>query len=179
MLRRTLGAVGLTIAVAAAAEAQHAMPAGMSHEEHMAQMEKHAAMNQRGAAAMGFDQEAVTHRFLLTAGGGIIQVEANDGADTVTREAIRSHLRTIAVEFGRGNFSRPFHTHDELPPGAKTMTASKAAIDYRFEQTPEGGRVRITTRDRGALDAVHDFLRYQIEEHATGDPLTVSGSGRR
>jgi len=33
--------------------------------------------------------------------------------------------------------------------------------------------VRITTRDGEALAAVHEFLRYQIREHHTGDPLTV------
>jgi hypothetical protein len=29
---------------------------------------------------------------------------------------------------------------------------------------------RIDTKDPGAVDAVHAFLRYQITEHKTGDP---------
>ena len=38
-----------------------------------------------------------------------------------------------------------------------------------------GGKVVIDTpetRDTAARDALHDFLRFQIREHQTGDPLT-------
>jgi hypothetical protein len=50
------------------------------------------------------------------------------------------------------------------------MAAKKDAIQYRYEDTPAGGRVSITTTDPGALAAVHAFLRYQIAEHKTGAP---------
>jgi len=33
--------------------------------------------------------------------------------------------------------------------------------------------VRITTKDARALEAVHAFLRYQIKEHRTGDPMAA------
>jgi hypothetical protein len=40
------------------ASAQHpAMPPGMTHDEHLAQMKKDGEMKQRGAEAMGFDQD--------------------------------------------------------------------------------------------------------------------------
>jgi hypothetical protein len=32
--------------------------------------------------------------------------------------------------------------------------------------------VDIVTTDAEALKAVHDFLRFQIADHKTGDPLT-------
>jgi hypothetical protein len=32
--------------------------------------------------------------------------------------------------------------------------------------------VTISTVDPDALDAVHDFLRFQIVEHETGDPVS-------
>ena len=35
------------------------------------------------------------------------------------------------------------------------------------------GRVDIVTTDAAALAGVHEFLRYQIAEHKTGDPATV------
>ena len=63
-------------AVSLAAAQQHPeMPPGMSHEEHLAQIEKDAALKARGAAAMGFDQNAAVHHFRLTTTGGVIQVE--------------------------------------------------------------------------------------------------------
>jgi hypothetical protein len=38
-----------------------------------------------------------------------------------------------------------------------------------LEPLPTGGRVRIVTKNRDALNAVHDFLNFQIEDHHTDD----------
>jgi hypothetical protein len=53
------------------------------------------------------------------------------------------------------------------------MQSLKSAITYTFESTDRGGRVRFATSNTEARDAIHDFLRYQIKEHATGDPVSV------
>src|SRR5471032_657812 len=91
------------------ASAQHpAMPPGMTHEEHLAQIKKDADMKQRGAEAMGFDQDTTTHHFRLTQTGGVIEVSANAADDTAGRDEIRSHLAEIAAEFETGNFEKPF-----------------------------------------------------------------------
>jgi hypothetical protein len=66
-------------------------------------------------------------------------------------------------------------THGEVPPGVDTMTANRARITYRYEERAGGASVVIETTDPGALTAIHYFLRYQIAEHKTGDPLTVKG----
>jgi hypothetical protein len=60
--------------------------------------------------------------------------------------------------------------HAQVPPGVPAMKSKKAAIQYAFSETDNGGEVRITTRDAAALAAVHDFLRFQIDDHGTGDP---------
>lgn len=52
------------------------------------------------------------------------------------------------------------------------MARLKHAIAYAFEDTEQGGRVRISSSDAEAIEAVQAFLRYQIVEHKTGDPLT-------
>jgi hypothetical protein len=36
-----------------------------------------------------------------------------------------------------------------------------------------GARVRIATANAEAVEAIHDFLRYQIKDHQTGDSLEV------
>jgi hypothetical protein len=41
-------------------------------------------------------------------------------------------------------------------------------------ETPKGGRVNIVTTDAAALGAVHEFLKYQIVEHKTGDSTTAT-----
>lgn len=167
ILLATLTALTLLPARASRAQAHPPMPPGMTHEQHMALMKK------RGDQAMGFDQDKATHHFRLTATGGAIEVGANDAADAATRDEIRAHLKMIAAQFADGVFDKPEETHAEVPPGVTTMRARKASIAYVYEEMPRGGRVRITTSDPAALAAVHDFLRYQIKEHATGDPLTI------
>lgn len=155
--------------------AQHpAMPPGMTHEEHLAQMQKDADLKKRGADAMGFDQDKTAHHFRLYKTGGAIEVVANDPADDTSRDQIRAHLKTIASEFAEGDFAKPLATHRELPPGVLAMQQRRSALAFKYDELPAGGRVRITTSDAKAIEAVHEFLRYQIREHATGDPLTLS-----
>jgi hypothetical protein len=149
------------------------MPKGMSHEEHQKQMEKDDALKKRGAEAMGFDQDATTHHFRLAPAGGSIEVTVKNQHDEAAIAAVRRHLRSIAADFARGDFDKPFQTHGEVPPGVAEMQKSRQTIAYRYEDLPGGGAVRIDTKDARALDAVHAFLRYQISEHRTGDPTHI------
>jgi hypothetical protein len=145
----------------------------MSHEEHLRQLEKDKELNRRGALAMGFDQDKAAHHFLLQPSGGAIVVAAKDATDTASITQIRSHFREIAAAFATGAFDKPVATHGELPPGAATMTANKALIRYRYEERADGASVILETADPETRTAIHEFLRYQIIEHKTGDPLTV------
>ncbi len=132
------------------------------------------AAQDRAAMVMGFDQHRTAHHFLLFSDGGAIDVSVNDPGDTRNRDAIRSHLPHIATMFGAGNFDAPMLVHDSANvPGTKVMAERKAAIRYRYTDTPQGGRVTIVTTDPQALAAVHAFLTFQIAEHKTGDPPTV------
>jgi hypothetical protein len=151
----------------------HQMPPGISHEEDLKRMQKDEVLEKRGAEAMGFDQDATTHHFRLTPTGGSIEVTVKDPADDRNLTAIRSHLRSIADEFARGQFDKPFQTHGEIPPGVAAMQARAGTIAYRYEDLPAGGAVLIETSDPGLIQAVLAFMRYQITEHHTGDPLDV------
>jgi hypothetical protein len=140
-----------------------------------------AAVKEHGNAAMGFDQEKTTHHFYLQRDGGVIQVTANDVADNASCEMIQSHLAHIAAAFAQGDFNIPMLVHDRVPPGVPVMKRLKGRIQYRYEALEQGGRVVIGTRDPQALAAIHNFLRFQIQDHATGDSLKVrdsAGEGR-
>ena len=132
-----------------------------------------AAVNARGDQGMGFSHERTTHHFHLFANGGSIEIASNDPADTASQKAIRDHLRMIAAKFSRGDFSIPMFIHDKVPPGAETMKELNKKISYLVQDTPGGAEIRITTQDASAIQAVHDFLRFQIEDHRTGDSLEV------
>jgi hypothetical protein len=139
----------------------------------------HAKVNERGDQVMGFDHTKTSHHFLLSPAGGSIEAAANDPADTASRDAIRGHLEHIASMFSEGNFDAPLLIHDRVPPGVPTMKRKKSLIGWKFEETEAGGRVRITSKDAEALTAIHDFLRFQIEDHQTGDPTEVSEVANR
>jgi hypothetical protein len=123
-----------------------------------------------GNAAMGFDQDATTHHFLITDDGGVIQVTGNDARDTANCDAIRAHLEKSAQDFSAGVFDSPLATHGEVPPGVPVLQQRKGSITYRYEAIDGGARVRIVASDPQAVAAVKEFLRYQIREHKTGDP---------
>lgn len=129
-----------------------------------------------GEKAMGFSQTATTHHFLLMKEGGAIQVTANDPNDTDNREKIRSHLKMIAGQFKNGIFTTPFAVHGQVPAGVPEMDRLKDKIEYTYEEVENGARVRIATNDAKALAAIYDFLRFQITEHKTGDPVEAPES---
>jgi hypothetical protein len=138
---------------------------------HAAHSKAEAELDQRGDRVMGLDHTRTTHHFKIEPDGGIIQVEANDAADAESRQAIRTHLAEIAGAFSRGDFSAPFAIHQRVMPGIPILIEKKEAVRYLYEETERGAQVRIATQDPGAVAAVHEFLRAQIGDHRTGDPL--------
>lgn len=149
--------------IATAAFAQH----DMSHHNHDADVKKH------GAEAMGFDQDKTTHHFVLARDGGYVQVTANSAQDTTSIKQVRSHLQEQQKKFAKGDFSAPQHTHSRVPPGVPTMQRLRHVIRYSYEPIDGGARLRITSHNYQALAAIHDFLKFQISDHQTGDPMTL------
>jgi hypothetical protein len=132
-----------------------------------------AAQTPHADHVMGFSHEKTTHHFFLDADGGTIQVEANDAKDTESRDQIQNHLAHIAKMFAAGDFQAPMLVHGQTPPGTATLTRLKNDVTYKYEKTERGARVRMVTKNAEARDAVYEFLRFQIEDHKTGDSKNV------
>src|SRR5689334_10888521 len=131
-------------------------------------------MNKRGDHVMGFDHTKTTHHFSLQESGGSIVVTANSADDVESSQQIRMHLKHIAMMFADGNFNAPILIHAQTPPGVPVMKELKGEIKYNFQEIDRGAAVRITTKNPIALKAIHDFLRFQIKEHKTGDSLDIT-----
>jgi hypothetical protein len=132
-----------------------------------------AMVNEHGDHVMGFSHEKTTHHFELHYDGGVIDVRANDVKDTESRDQIRSHFHHIAQMFANGNFNVPMLVHSTTVPGTETMTRVKDQLHWDLQETPRGARIVITADNKEALDAVHQFLRFQIEDHKTGDCTAI------
>ncbi len=122
---------------------------------------------------MGFSHEMTTHHFLLTKDGGVIEAGADNPNDKASRDSIRQHMEHIAMMFSEGDFNSPMFIHAQTPPGVPTMKRLKDQIAYRVQPTEQGAEVQITTANAEALEAVHQFLRFQIKDHHTSDSLEV------
>jgi hypothetical protein len=128
---------------------------------------------ERGDHVMGFDHSKTAHHFRLTPSGGRIEAEANDPADTESRDQIRMHFQHIAKMFSEGDFEAPMLIHEKVPPGVPVLKELKASIRYVFEPSERGGAIVITTSKARAREAVHQFLRFQIDDHGTGDSKEI------
>lgn len=143
-------------------------------EKAAAQDPHHQGVVERGDHVMGFSHDKATHHFRLYPDGGGIEVQSNDAQDTATRDEIRMHFAHIVKMFAAGDFSAPMLIHAQNPPGSATMKRLRGHIQYKLENTERGGRIRITTKNAEAVGAVHEFLRFQIQDHQTGDSVEVS-----
>lgn len=155
--------LALLCSVSLAAQDMSHCPMHNDKSQHQADVEQHGDM------AMGFPHDKTTHHFRLAPDGGAIEVTVNDGNDSENLQAIKAHLKHIASLFSNGDFSVPMFVHSQTPPGVAEMRDRRTDITYKFEELPGGGRVRITTANHDAVNAIHDFLIFQIQDHHTGD----------
>jgi len=140
----------------------------------LAQQDDHQSMvNMHGDHVMGFSHDKTTHHFELNYDGGVIDVRANDVHDTESRDQIRSHFHHMAQMFADGNFSAPMLVHGTDVPGTATMAHLKDQLHWDLQETPRGARIVVVADTKPALDALHDFLRFQIKDHDTGDCTAV------
>jgi hypothetical protein len=87
-------------------------------------------------------------RFLLDKEGGTIEIQASDGGDKETRDAVRRQLKEQARK--------------GVPSVTPAMQEHKKEIKYRYEKTSRGGRLRIIAKGREALLAVQEFVRSEM-----------------
>jgi len=147
----------------------------------LAEWDRLLAMTARGKQDRLLEALAATHPKSHTprsfpgvlARGNQKEVEAKDPGDAATRNGIRTHLTHITQAFQDGDFDIPMFVHGTVPPGVTEMKKLRRNIHYSLEEIPDGGRVVISSSDKEALAAIHKFLRFQIEEHKTGDPMKV------
>lgn len=123
-----------------------------------------AGVQRRGAVVMGVNQYTSRHVFQPLPDGG--RIELQRGVDDSAGVAqIRRHMGLIARQFAAGDFHLPGVVHDQEVPGTRVMAERRAAIGYSVESLPRGGAVRVRSGDSVAVQAIHDFLAFQRQDH--------------
>jgi hypothetical protein len=116
---------------------------------------------------MGVDQYTSTHVFEPLPDGGRIVLQ-RDVPDSVGTSQIRQHMRTVASAFAAGDFQLPGFVHAQTVPGTAVMAAKRALITYTVDTLPRGAAVRLQSPDGAAVQAIHEFLAFQRQEHHAG-----------
>lgn len=172
-MRRSGVVMVVGLAAAAGLSGTPSARAAQAHDHarcpHMARDAHAAGVDHRHDETTGMAPETSVHHFETTSRGGVIRLEAADGADEAGRDQARAHLEHVAQSFAAGDFAMPMFIHGRVPPGAAAMTRLRDSIRYRYEPTDRGGRITIETKDREARKAIHEFLRFQIRDHRTQD----------
>jgi hypothetical protein len=127
-----------------------------------------ARLQQRGEMAMGVNQYTSQHVFEPLADGGRIVLQRKEG-DSVGEATIRTHMRTIATAFSKGDFALPGFVHAMSDvPGTARMKELRSEITYTERDLPRGAEVVISTKNPEAVTAIHDFLAFQRMDHRAG-----------
>jgi hypothetical protein len=79
----------------------------------------------------------------------------------------------IARAFQDGDFEIPIFAHDTGPTSMLKMKPLQNQVTYSFEGSAGGGRVIVSSAERDAIAAIHNFLPLQVKEHESGDPREV------
>jgi len=123
-----------------------------------------ASVQRRGAMVMGVNQYTSRHVFEPLPDGGRIELQRGV-EDSAGVAQIRRHMQLIARQFAAGDFHLPGIVHDREVPGTRIMSERRAAISYTVESLPRGGAVRVRSDDSVAVQAIHDFLAFQRQDH--------------
>jgi hypothetical protein len=123
-----------------------------------------AGVQQRGEVVMGVNQYTSRHVFEPLPDGGRIELQRSVD-DSAGAAQIRRHMQMIARQFAAGDFRLPGVVHAREVPGTRVMAARRAAISYTVESLPRGGAVRVRSTDAVAVQAIHDFLAFQRQDH--------------
>jgi hypothetical protein len=127
-----------------------------------------AQVQQRGETAMGVNQYTSQHVFEPLADGGRIVLQRKE-TDSKGEATIRTHMRTIATAFAKGDFALPGFVHAMSDvPGTARMKELRSEITYTERDLPRGGEVVISTKNPDAVSAIHEFLAFQRMDHRAG-----------
>ncbi len=127
---------------------------------------RQGAVAERDVDVMPFDLKATTHIFTKRRIGGIQQVVVKNAGDATQIGLIREHLKKIAAQFSKGDFSGPTHLHGaEMPGLAELKGAQRAEIEIQNRELKTGAEIIYMTQNPKLVAALHKWFDAQLADH--------------
>lgn len=124
------------------------------------------AVAERGVDVMPFDLKATTHIFTKERMGGIQRVVVKNASDATQIGLIREHLKKIAAQFSKGEFSGPTRIHGaEMPGLAELKAAQPGEIKIQYRELKTGAEIIYTTKNPKLVAALHQWFDAQLADH--------------
>ncbi|MGH7662568.1 MAG: hypothetical protein ACRENA_16825 [Vulcanimicrobiaceae bacterium] len=108
-------------------------------------------------AGITFTAGMVRETFTPTPYGGIedaVVVAQN----AVEVKKLQAQTRKRAAAFARGDFVDPTNPHGDLVPGLREMRRQWNKMHVRYEDLPDGSRIRYSTSDPVMVEALHQWF---------------------
>jgi len=148
--------------------AQHMAAENAGHSKADGSAEHGAGVDARHDT-FGMSRSTSTHSFRQLADGGAIELRANDANDRATIDAIRTHLRQVAAQFKKADFSTPafVHGYNTSSVPAASFPAPDAVTRFYREERSKLRNVRLE-KVLGWLQADLDYLTAHPDLDAAG-----------
>ena len=108
-------------------------------------------------ARIGFTSGPVRETFVSTPDGGIEDAGAINPSGAEVKK-VQAQTRKRAAAFARGDFVDPTNPHGDLVPGLREMRRQWNKMHVRYEDLPNGARIRYSTSDPVMVEALHQWF---------------------
>ncbi len=130
-------------------------------------------LNSRFSKALGVDANKIVQHYYLVKNGGVIEFAAKDSSDNAAISAVQKYFETQKDLFEKGRNDADADVHGKIPDGMLILKKLRNEITFFAVKNEDGGALRMFSTNDQARQAIQDFLKFQINEHKTGDPLVA------
>ena len=130
-------------------------------------------INIRFSKSLGTDANRIFQHYYLVKNGGVIEFTAKDPADNTSIAAVQKYLETQKDLFEKGKNEGDTEVHGKTADGMPVLKKLRNEITFFAVKNEEGAVLRMFSTNEQARQAIQDFIKFQINEHKTGDPLVA------
>jgi hypothetical protein len=130
-------------------------------------MHRQQVIHSKSPMVMPFMMNKVTHYFIKTDSGGVLEIKAKDAKDSTQISLIRNHLEKEQSLFSTADFRDPKTLHGMDMPGLKVLSKSKGKYSVDYSELPDGARLTFSSKDSVVIDAIHTWFDAQLRDHGS------------